>query len=209
MKAAPAKAAANTATSRPGEGSGEDGDKNAAQAKTAATKPESSWKRAPKKVAPEVLETETAVVAATPKPVFNATPINLTLWRERHPGAAAAVERATMDGVPPATTLELRPTHWPSDFDASGRIVREGGEDELVITPANLTLVWQEDPPEVGVVLSNDTDGYIDVYTVDDKGTASLVAGGIACEAPRGTAASASPVRCSSPARRSRVRCSA
>ena len=180
--------------------------KKAAPAKAAATKSESPRKRAPKQVPAEV--PEQAVVVATPKSVFNATPINLTLW---HEGTAVlelpALERATLIPLAPGAVLDLRPTNWPLVLPPSGQVARGEQDDELVITPATLTRAPQEDPVEIGVVLTNDTDGYMDVYAVEERKRhrSSPVA---SRPAPRGMAG-ASPVRSSSPARRSRVRCSA
>ena len=156
--------------------------KRAAPTKAAAAKSESPRKRAPKQVPTDV--PETAIVVATPKSVFNATPVDLSLW---HDGVAVlqlpSLERATLLPLPPGAVLDLRPINTSLVLAPNGQVARGEGDGELVITPANLTRAPQEDPVEIGVILTNDTDGYIDVYAVENK-EASLIAGGIAPGTP-------------------------
>ena len=125
-----------------------------------------------------VVSTASAGEAAGPIQVFNASPVDVVVWSNGSVfGEVPPLQRVEQEW--PATgSLEVRPANVGSGVAPVRVLERAAVGPEAVIRPGDFRSV-RLDGATVSAVFVNDTGVYVDVYGVDEAGSASLAASAV------------------------------
>jgi hypothetical protein len=126
-----------------------------------------------------VVSTSSPAEVAGSIAVFNASPVDVVVWSNGSVvGEVPSLQR--VEQAWPATgSVEVRPANVGSGVSPVRVLQRAAVGAEAVITPGDFRSV-RLDGAAVSAVFVNDTGVYVDVYGVDEAGSASLAASAVA-----------------------------
>jgi hypothetical protein len=125
------------------------------------------------------VSTSSAAEVAGSVEVFNASPVDVVVWSNGSVVGEVPSLRRVEQAWPATGSVEVRPANVESDVAPVRVLERAAVGAQAVISPGDFRSV-RLDGAAVSAVFVNDMGVYVDVYGVDEAGSASLAASAVA-----------------------------